>query len=306
VDWARAALARVTLIGTAETAQEIQVSIVASAPIRYRVRDVRPNWIVIDVLGAELGVAAGVLPPAKTVGGSPVQKVRVGQFEPDVVRVVVELVRPLKFRITPSSDMATLLVGIPMEAARAKSPAPAATSPAQPDQKVAPREGQAASVQPPQAQTAPSGALRIESGRGIGPVRLGMRIQNVVAVLGPPLGTKTLPDGNIVHRWFEPPKNSGLGVRVTPGGVVFKIWTLNDTRYVTRQRLHVGSTEAEVRAALGEPSRMVTNSDLGMKTLLYESQGIWVSIQLDQRYALYNTVFEIGVMEPKIASQAPN
>ena len=37
---------------------EIQVSIVATGPVRYQTRDIQPNWIVVDVQGARLGMPA--------------------------------------------------------------------------------------------------------------------------------------------------------------------------------------------------------------------------------------------------------
>jgi hypothetical protein len=138
----------------------------------------------------------------------------------------------------------------------------------------------------------------IVPGQNIGPVRLGTDIRDVVGVLGPQTSTGTLPDGSIVYRWFAPPKNIGLAVRTTNTGKVKRIWVLNHKSYMTEERLHAGSTEEEVRAALGKPSRVTTDSRGAIKTLSYDSLGVWFRIQLNARYGFYRRVFEVGVMQP--------
>jgi len=105
----QAAPVTVTGINLKEMASQLQVAIVASGPVRYQVRDVQPNWIVLDVPGAQLGIPAGELPVARGL----LTKVRVGQFEPNVVRVVLELVQPIRFHLTTSPDRAAILLGIP-------------------------------------------------------------------------------------------------------------------------------------------------------------------------------------------------
>jgi polysaccharide export outer membrane protein len=69
--------------------------------------------VVVDIVGAELGMPAGRVP----LSGGPVSQVRVGQFTPDVVRVVVELVQPVRVSLTPSPDGSALVVGIPARGA---------------------------------------------------------------------------------------------------------------------------------------------------------------------------------------------
>ena len=140
--------------------------------------------------------------------------------------------------------------------------------------------------------------LVVEPGKGIGPVKLGMRLQDVVSVLGPRKSDAQFSDGVVVYRWFEPPSNNGIGVRATKAGMVFRIWTLNDDRYVTKGGLHAGSSEGEILAVLGKPSRVLTDSASKTKILIYDSLGIWFTIQLDKQYKFYNAVFEIGIMEP--------
>src|SRR5437016_5976033 len=106
---AQAAPVKVTGINLKEVASQLLVAIVASGPVRYQVRDVQPNWIVVDVPGAQLGIPPGEVPVARGL----VTKVRVGQFEPNIVRVVLELVQPIRFHLTASRDRAAILLGIP-------------------------------------------------------------------------------------------------------------------------------------------------------------------------------------------------
>jgi len=149
--------------------------------------------------------------------------------------------------------------------------------------------------------TRPQAAPRwsVVPGQSIGFVRLGADIRDVAAALGPQTSSSRSPDGTSVHRWFGPPKNVGLGVRTTGTGTVSRVWVLNTGGYTTTEGLHPGSTEAEVRAALGGPSRVTESSQRVLKTLWYDSQGIWFSIQLNPRFVFYNTVFEMGVMQPR-------
>ena len=317
----RAGSAVVTRVAAVETAQGVELSIVASAPIRYELRQVQSNWIVIDVSPAELGIPAGTVPPA----GHAVTKVRVGQFQSDVVRVVVEMVRPTPFHVTASADRTAVLVGIgaPTSAVASggvgQSTTAQASSPAQPPvpqdtavvfkstavlpQPTRPQtpSAQTAPTQTPPAQTAPTQtppAQRVQSvvpGKGIGPVRLGMHVEEVVAALGQPVRSQPLSDGTTAYQWFGPPSNAGLGVRITPAGVVYRVWVINDAQYAIQNRVHVGSTETDARTALGEPSQVLVDASHGLKTLTYPSLGLWIVIQTDKQYAFYGQVFEIGV-----------
>ena len=469
--------AKVTAITGSQIGDETAITIVATQPVRYRLRNVRSDWIVIDIPGTQLGRPAGQVPVVRGL----VKRVRVGQFMPDIVRVVVELIQPAEFHLATTSNRQAIVVGIPLDigghlVARAQavgyqtvvtqtdavaigpenmtpqgtagpakttsapttgteavssqglagpvrttsaaptgaeaaspqgpvasvktvspstvgtgtpnSPAPAAsvksTSPstagteavtpqgptapvktvspstvgtgtpsspgpaapvkttgastagtvaATPQGPVGPEKttGQSAgAVGTPSSQAPPSGKTvsapsvnsaatgpqtplaapkgvtnpqakirDVTPGRYIGPARLGMNVQDLVAAIGPSASTDHLPDGTTVYRWFKAPKNAGIGVRVSADGIIYRVWILNDAGYATTQRLHAGSTEAEIRAALGEPSQSFINTDQKLKTLTYGALGIWFSIQLDDRYLFYNTAFEIGVMQPR-------
>ncbi len=139
----------------------------------------------------------------------------------------------------------------------------------------------------------------IVPGQSIGLVRLGTDIRDVAAALGPQASIGKLPNGSVVHQWFAPPMNVGLGVRTTETGKILRVWVLNNGSYITNEGLYAGSTEAQVRAALGTPSRVTIDAQARLKTLWYDSRGVWFSLQLDARYTFYNTVFQIGVMQPR-------
>ena len=96
VPQAEAALAKVTGVTLEETPSGLQLVITTSHPVRYERRTFKPDWIIVDVFEAELGIPAGTLPIVRGV----VTKVRVGQFTPDVVRVVVELAQPVQSRVS--------------------------------------------------------------------------------------------------------------------------------------------------------------------------------------------------------------
>jgi EAL domain-containing protein (putative c-di-GMP-specific phosphodiesterase class I) len=87
---AHGALATVTDVSVRDFATKVHVVVVATRAVPYRL--VRwsgkpETWIVLDVPGAKLGMPAGEL-PYRTPD---VARVRVGQFNPTTVRVVVEL-----------------------------------------------------------------------------------------------------------------------------------------------------------------------------------------------------------------------
>lgn len=167
-----------------------------------------------------------------------------------------------------------------------------------------------ASTQPAASESAPSasegvGPYLIVPGQSVGPVQLGKPLREGMVRLGPSKGVTQLGDGTRMYRWFEPPSNAGIGVRTNQTGTVLMVWVINDARYATKEGLHVGSTEAEVRTAFGAPTRVESNAQAKTKTLIYESLGSWFSIQLDQQLNFYNTVFDIGVMAKASPQAAP-
>ena len=297
---AQGAVASVTRVTTAETSDEIQISVVASAPVQYQLRHIRPDWIVMDVSPVTLGALPGMVPSAPQI----VRNIRVNQYERDVVRVVIELAKPMAFRVAPSDGRKVLFVSIPTGTSAPAAPAAA------PQARLRAPQSRWGTPVPAAGAAQPRAGLgkhvSIMPGVSSGRVRLRMRIQDAEAVLGPPVSKEVFPDGSVTYRWFGPPKNSGLGIRTTPDGLVTRIWALNDAQYAVIDRIRAGTTEAVVRKTLGTPSDVAPDPQHGMKILIYRSLGVWVAIQLDRRLAFYNGAFEIGVMQPTITSHAGN
>jgi hypothetical protein len=183
----------------------------------------------------------------------------------------------------------------PQSAAPPQKP-PAQTQPQAPAQAPKPAAPQPQRPAPAPAKPATAGGFQVVPGNRIGAARLGMRVADIQAVLGPPAATNRQNDGTVELHWYKPPKNDGIGVRVTKAGTIDRIWAVNDPRFVTDKSLHVGSTEADVRAALGPPSNVIVDDANKNKILYYKSLGLWFFIQLDSRLLYYNQVYEIGVL----------
>ncbi len=88
------------------------ISITASAPVGYQLRNVEPDWVVIDVSRAQLALASGKLPEGRGV----VRRVRAGQFAPDVVRVVLELTEPIPVHVATSPDKTAIVLSLVVQA----------------------------------------------------------------------------------------------------------------------------------------------------------------------------------------------
>ncbi len=104
-----------------------------------------------------------------------------------------------------------------------------------------------------------------------------------------------------MYVWFYPNATIkiGLGVRATKAGKVFRIWVQDNDRYLTKEGLRIGSTEAEVRAALGAPSSVENDYEQHDKILWYEPLGVVFFINDDPAQAFYNAVYAIGVFEQR-------
>jgi hypothetical protein len=95
---ATAGLVTVTDVRVKEFPGKIQVTAVASGSFRHRLTEWagKPKeLVVVDLLGAQLGVPAGELPYRSPV----VKAVRVGQFNTTTVRLVVELNRDVSYAV---------------------------------------------------------------------------------------------------------------------------------------------------------------------------------------------------------------
>lgn len=182
---------------------------------------------------------------------------------------------------------------------RTPPPAPVAPTPTRtpPPAPVAPTRPQT----PPRttaATPAPVSAdhFTVVPGQRIGAAKLGMRDQDVRSALGPPASANQQNGGATVVRWYKPPRNDGIGAEVAKDGTVDRVWALNDARFTTLKNVHIGSTEAQLRAALGAPSTVAVDDARKNKILIYRQLGIFFYIQLDSKLLFYNQVFEIGVM----------
>ncbi|HKX19538.1 MAG TPA: AMIN domain-containing protein [bacterium] len=295
-------LATVTGVTTAAEGHDLHVVIHASASVKFQVQPVRPEWIVVDVLNAKLGVPAGTVHGAEGL----VDRVRIGQFAPTVVRVVVECPITLHFDVSAADDGHTVIVAIPNGTERpaglAPPPPPGATPglsggtrPGSPTGGSASPAPAAPTGQP--ARTAPPGATTIVPGRGVGAVRLGMTLQDVVTLLGHAKETVARSGLGVDYLWYVAPGGSGIGVRTTDAGIVRQIWVVNDGAYRTAQGLHAGSTDAEVKAALGAPSwTIAVESSDKSTTLMYETLGLWFTVRPSPSNPYRNVVYRIDVL----------
>jgi hypothetical protein len=109
---ARSEVARVREIALWGNPSKPWVSITASAPVSYQLRNVEPDWVVIDVTRAELALTAGK-PPA---GRGLVRLIRVGQFTPDTVRVVLELTEAVPVHVATSAGKTAIVVSLAVDA----------------------------------------------------------------------------------------------------------------------------------------------------------------------------------------------
>lgn len=279
IDALSAAPATLTGITTKTDGHDLQVIIQASAPVHYQVQPVRPAWIVVDIQSAQLAPRPLTLPPAVGV----VDRIRLGQFTPDVVRVVVECVNPVRFNVATGVDASMVIVAIPGGADR---PAGAAAAPAAPAAQAAPAAPQV-------------GQTTIVPGRSIGAIRLGMTETDVEKIFGHAKETAQRPGVGVDYTWYAPSADSGLGLRTTTAGVVHQIWVQNDGTYRTREGLHAGSTQAAVQSALGAPSwTLEVASQQKSTTLMYEKLGVWFSVRPNATDPARSVVFRIDVLEP--------
>src|ERR1700736_3893105 len=124
-NFVQAAPVKVTAVTLQEAADELEVSIATSGPARYERINVRVDWVVVDVIGAQLAIPAGIVPVSSSSGS----RVRVGQFASGVVRVVVELSQPMHVYLAASPGGAAIVVGIPRQVKSVPAAAVAAPIP---------------------------------------------------------------------------------------------------------------------------------------------------------------------------------
>lgn len=172
--------------------------------------------------------------------------------------------------------------------------------------------GMALLVAAPAIAQAPDPQFLISLGAGIGPLRIGMSITDAVAVLGTPKVTRQMPSG-VLYTWYDltefengttqrmpsvdPNAGGGLDVTCTPAGRIEAVSAFYAPQYVTGNGLHTGVRESDVRAAMGEPSKIVTSEDWHF--LRYASKGVTFRV-LDRRGLNGSgTVYLITVFAPQ-------
>ena len=110
---------------------------------------------------------------------------------------------------------------------------------------------------------APKGApvrdTLIVPGERVGPIALGMSSSALLETMGPPDESVRFSDG--VGATF---KSAGLYANVLDTTQQVFAIHVNDERYATKEGLKLGSSEMEVRAKLGAPTRHVLQSDDGV------------------------------------------
>lgn len=116
----RSETARVTEISLWGSPSKPWVSITTSGPVRYQLRNVAPNWVVMDLSKAELALTSGH-PPA---GRGLVKLIRVGQFAPGTVRVVLELTDAVPFHVATSPGRNAIVVSLAGDAKGSSDTAP--------------------------------------------------------------------------------------------------------------------------------------------------------------------------------------
>jgi len=293
-------VATITGVTTAAQGHDLQVIVHASGPVHFLVQPVRREWIVVDLSNARLGVPAGTAHGTEGL----VDRVRLGQFAPTVVRVVVECPFAVHFDVTAAEDGNGVIVAIPNGVERPAGlrppsgggPPPAAGGAGTPGKPAGGPSGSAVPG-PSSARSTQAGATTIVPGRSIGAVRLGMTLQDVVAAIGQAKDKMERPGVGVDYMWYAASAGSGVGVRLTDAGTVRQIWVVNDGTYRTADGLHAGSTETEVKAALGAPSWTiaVASSD-NSTTLMYDALGVWFTVRSSPTAPSQNVVYRIDVM----------
>jgi polysaccharide biosynthesis/export protein len=102
----RGGIAKVTRIALWGTPTRPWVSVTASAPVRYQLRNFGPNQVVVDVSKAQLALADDSL----LAGRGFVKQIRASQFALDTVRVAVELLQHIPVHIATSPDRTAIVV----------------------------------------------------------------------------------------------------------------------------------------------------------------------------------------------------
>jgi hypothetical protein len=145
----------------------------------------------------------------------------------------------------------------------------------------------------------------IVPGQSIGAVRLGMKLADVTGLFGASTEIVRSREGSVTHWWLDASKSQGFGVQISSGNRLDRLSIMNDASYMTDAGLRVGSTEAEIRAALGAPVAVNVDAKSQTEILRYDNLGVWFEIQLDKQSPAYATVVRIDVVATTAPASAP-
>lgn len=163
-------------------------------------------------------------------------------------------------------------------------------------------------------QTSPANDHLIVPGLRIGPFKLGANVKNLIGVFDP-IDMNQINDGKVVViLWYSrtPGRRSTIVTFTTPECAntftatlpkckILEAYVTDDPGYVTAEGLHTGVLEKQVRGALGEPNRIITDGD--SHALVYSS-GILFHVS-DKPGDNYQRVVEIYVRPPNCLTDVP-
>jgi len=151
---------------------------------------------------------------------------------------------------------------------------------------------------PAAAQNAGSDWL-IVPGVGIGTVRLGMPVADVLRIAGPSqdayshgVGPET---GGRLYYWFT--TQGSRTAQTNDGGRVWTLGVFGDPQFATPAGLHVGSTPADVEQAMGTPSRVSRDDAQDRSQFVYDGSGIAFVVGGDPARVAGILVFEPGTRQ---------
>lgn len=155
------------------------------------------------------------------------------------------------------------------------------------------------------AQPPVDSAHLITPGVGVGPIRLGMVVSDVVRLLGMPrpalaLSQSPLRSHSGTTAFYWP--NSKLLVEADGAGVVYDIATVNDSRCITADGVHDGLTQVDLQKKWGPPSR-IAHAQTGNDLLVYDSRGVTFFISRNGTRA--SKIVRIDVFNPPARPPMP-
>jgi hypothetical protein len=196
------AKARVVSVTVKEFVGKLQVGIVATGRVNYRWYELgAPPRVAIDVFPAVLEKG---LPQVLEVGRGPVVRLRVGQFQEDTVRVVLDLMGPAKVQVDQSAPQVVVAV-VPIPGAATASLKPMEAPPAV---KNAPLPQPAPTAQAPpspeRTEEAPPRSSPSPSAQG-GPSRITLELRDaeladILAALGRICNFNIVTDASVKGR----------------------------------------------------------------------------------------------------------